>query len=119
MHGACAAGQYFKSARRSRWWGRTPGKPSGENEEEIDIVALNSASKEILFGECKWRNAKVDTDVYASLKNKAAIVDWNMKHRKEHFAIFSKSGFTDRMAELAKEEKVCLFDLNALKKLSM
>jgi AAA+ ATPase superfamily predicted ATPase len=82
-----------------RWW---------EKEKEIDIVALNVKKKQILFGECKWSSKQVGTNVYRDLKKKTSSVRWEIGKRKEFFILFSKSGFTKDMIELAKQEKVFL-----------
>ena len=76
--------------------------------EEIDLVATNYHTNEILFGEVKWSNKQVGTNIYEDLKKKAQAVEWGKKGRKEYFAIFSKSGFTKDMAELAEKDKVFL-----------
>lgn len=85
-----------------RWWDRN---------EEIDLVALNQHTHEILFGEVKWSNKPVGTNIYEGLKAKAAKVEWRKKKkvRKEYFALFGKSGFTPDMIKKAKDEKVILF----------
>ncbi|MFQ6130350.1 MAG: ATP-binding protein [Candidatus Hadarchaeaceae archaeon] len=83
-----------------RWW---------HKDTEIDAVALNEQTKEILFVECKWRD-KVDIEkVLHELKEKADFVDWRKKRRKEYYAIFAKS-FRERI----EEENVLLFDLKDL-----
>lgn len=82
-----------------KWW---------DKNEEIDVVGLNESTKEILFGEVKWSNKKVGTDIYRELKRKAELVDWNKEDRKERFILFSKSDFTKDMKELAKTENVAL-----------
>jgi AAA+ ATPase superfamily predicted ATPase len=83
-----------------RWWDRN---------EEIDLVAWNRMTQEILFGEVKWSNKPVGTNIYEELKEKAHQVEWGKKSRKEYFALFSKSGFTSEMIKKAREEKVFLF----------
>lgn len=83
-----------------RWWDRN---------EEIDLLALNRSTGEILFGEVKWSNKPLGTNVYEDLKAKSQKVEWGKKQRREHFALFSKSGFTPDMIKIAKEEKVILF----------
>lgn len=98
------------------WWGKDPSKPKNKNMEEIDAVAINEKTKNILFAECKWTNAKVGIDLYINLKRKARLVQWHNEDRKEHFALFSKAGFTEEMEELAKKEHVLLFDLKAIEK---
>ena len=83
-----------------RWWDRN---------EEIDVVALNRRTNEILFGEVKWSNKKVGIDIYENLKRKSEIVDWGKGITKKHFALFSKSGFTNDMLAIGRKEKVYLF----------
>ena len=99
-----------------RWWGRDQNKPKGMNDEEIDVVAIGKRSDDILFAECKWSNAKVGIEIFNDLKRKARLVQWRNANRKECFALFSKSGFTDAMKRAAKEEDVMLFDLEAIEK---
>ncbi len=96
------------------WWGRNPEKPKGFNEEEIDIVAINNKTGNILFAECKWTNSDVGTGVYSDLKRKSKLVQWHNDSRKEYYAIFSKSGFTDEMKKVAGEEDTRLFDLREM-----
>lgn len=38
-------------------WGKFRGEP-GKNDYEIDLTAINSNTKEILFCECKWQKIK-------------------------------------------------------------
>ena len=104
----------FGIDRIGNWWGRDPSKPNGLNEEEIDIVAINDKTKDILFAECKWTNSKVGPDTYEELKRKGGLVQWHNDSRKEHYALFSKAGFTEEMEKAAKKEKVMLFDLDAI-----
>ena len=80
-----------------RWW---------DKNEEIDLVALNTPTNEILFGEVKWSNKPVGTNIYEDLKAKAKKVEWGKHNRKEFFALFSKSGFTQGIKDLAKAEGV-------------
>jgi len=107
------AGAYTSAGR---WWGSDPGRNSSGNQEEIDAVAINKKSMDILFAECKWSSAKVGVDVYGELKRKAKLVQWRNQDRKEHYALFSKAGFTDGMKDAAKKEGIMLFDLDALEK---
>jgi AAA+ ATPase superfamily predicted ATPase len=103
------AGQWqdriFVFERVGKWWG-----PNAE----IDLVAFNSRTKDILFGECKWSDKLVGTDIYETLKKRARLVVWHLAGRREHFILFSKSGFTEHMKELAKKEKVILVEKDKL-----
>ena len=88
----------FRFTKIGSWWHR---------DNEIDLVALNETTKEILFAECKWQNKKVGIKVYDELKEKSNLVNWNNEERKEYFALFSKAGFTQGL----NPDKVLLFDL--------
>lgn len=92
-----------------RWWDRN---------EEIDLIALNSRTNEILFGEVKWSNKPIGTNIYEGLKRKSQRVKWGKKNRKEYFALFSKAGFTPDMKKAAKKEGVYLFKKDKLVHLS-
>ena len=83
----------FVFDKAGRWW---------NNEQEIDIVAFDSGSKDILFGECKYWQGKVGLSVLQALEEKAAAVEWNKAGRREHFILFAENGFT---AELRREAK--------------
>jgi len=85
------------------WWSR--------KGDEIDVVAVNKKSKEILFCECKWRNRNVDWGIVEELKQKAQLVDWYNKIRKERFLVVSKSGFTKSCLEKMNDEKILHWDL--------
>ncbi|MBL7170936.1 MAG: ATP-binding protein [Candidatus Omnitrophica bacterium] len=88
-----------------RWWDRN---------EEIDLVALNSKTNEILFSEVKWSNKPIGTNIYEDLKKKSQRVEWGKKNRKEYFALFSKAGFTPEMKKAAKKENIYLFHMDKL-----
>jgi len=88
-----------------RWW---------DKDKEIDLVATNYHTNEILFGEVKWSNKQVGTNIYEDLKKKVQAVEWGKKDRKEYFAIFSKAGFTKDMVELAEKDKVFLIHKDEL-----
>lgn len=79
-----------------RWW---------SNNEEIDIVGLDTTGNKIIFGECKYyTNKKMDVDVYFNLKEKAKHVIWKNENRKEKYILFSINGFTKELIELAQKE---------------
>ncbi len=105
----------FEIEKAGRWWGRDTSRKRGMNEEEIDVVALNNNTKNILFAECKWSSNKVGSSIYNNLKRKAEIVEWHNNDRKEYFALFSKVGFTEEMKKIAEQDNVLLFDLKTIK----
>ena len=95
----------FAFERIGRYW---------DSEQEIDVVGLNSSEKKIIFGECKWTEKPVGTNIYEDLKNKTAKVEWNKGDRKEYYILFSKSGFTEDMLKLAKNDGVFLAEKDVL-----
>ena len=95
----------FPFERAGRWW---------DKNEEIDIVALNASNKEILFGEIKWSNKQVGTNILEDLKRKSKTVDWHNGIRKEHYLLCSKSGFTKDMIDLARSGKILLIHKDKL-----
>jgi AAA+ ATPase superfamily predicted ATPase len=85
-----------------RWW---------YGEDEIDIVGLAPDADRILFGECKWTSAPVGHTLVAQLREKAERVRWGPDSRAEEFALFSKSGFVDGLAEDV-DDNWSLYDLD-------
>ena len=69
-----------------RWWGNDPQKKC---QIEIDIMGEQDSGT-ALFGECKWRNEKVDTDVLETLVYRSRL----FRYTKIQLYLFSKSGFT-------------------------
>ena len=110
------SGAIFHVDRVGNWYGKDPEKPKGMNREEIDVVAIGNKSRDILFAECKWQNEPVGISVYSELKRKARLVQWHNSGRREHYALFSKSGFTEETKMLARAEGSMLFDLEAIEK---
>ena len=75
-------------------------------DTEIDVMAVDHQNKRIFAGECKYHTKPVDAPVYFTLKEK---VDGAAEIRKAYpgydviFGVFSKSSFTQRMLDAAKE----------------
>lgn len=93
----------LRVSKIGKWWA---------SDKEIDIVGLNSNSKEILFAECKWQE-KVDVKkVLLELQKKAEFVSWNKGSRREYYALFAKS-----FREKVSVKGVFLFDLKDIEEL--
>lgn len=90
----------FVPDKAARWW---------DNQNEIDIVAVNEAESKIAFAEAKWSARPADIDLYYDLKKKAVNVIWKNNQRKEFFVFFCKGGFTREFVKLAEKDKVKLF----------
>jgi len=100
----------FDFEKIGTWWGYKR-EQNERKTMEIDVVALNEKTKDILFVECKWQNKVNAKKILYELKEKSKFVDWHNEKRKEHYAIFAKS-FKGKI----KEKNVYCFDLNDLKK---
>ncbi|MBI5527300.1 MAG: DUF234 domain-containing protein, partial [Deltaproteobacteria bacterium] len=87
--------------RIGRWWSK---------DAEIDLVAFDEDEGTAWFGECKWSRKKVGEDIYRDLVRKSALVDWKTGTREDRFILFGRSGFTDGMERIAKEENCVLVD---------
>ena len=102
----------IKSTNIGNWWGFYR-----ENKErkvsEIDIVAFNENTKDIIFGECKWQENVDPTNVLNTLKERAGLVQWNNKNRKEYYVLFAKT-FKQKKKRV---ENVILLDLKGLEKI--
>ena len=69
-----------------RWWGNDPVEKS---RAEIDIMGEQD-KETALFGECKWRNEKVDLGVLETLMKRGRL----FSYKNVHYFLFSKAGFT-------------------------
>jgi AAA+ ATPase superfamily predicted ATPase len=78
----------FLPQRIGRWWAR---------DQEIDLVALNQETEDILFGECKWTQQPIGIDVLKALYHKARQVKWRQDTRREWFVLFSRAGFQETL----------------------
>ncbi|MCX5733275.1 MAG: ATP-binding protein [candidate division NC10 bacterium] len=90
----------FPLHRVGHWW---------DDQAEIDVVGLNEEANAILFGEVKWSERPIGTDIYRNLLEKARRVAWGKAGRREVFALFSRSGFTPEMRRVARQENALLF----------
>ena len=93
-------------------WGKIPRAEKGKNTYEIDICAINDRTKDILFGECKWKSQVNARSILSELKEKARHVHWHNDKRKEYYVLFAKS-----FKEKINEKNVYLFDLSDIGRL--
>ena len=82
----------FIPQRVGHWWNK---------DQEIDLVALNQETREVLFGEVKWTQQPIGIDVLKSLYAKVQQVKWHPEERKEWFILFSRSGFQSALLDRA------------------
>ena len=77
-----------------------------DGNTEIDVMAIDHQNKKIFAGECKYHVKPVDAPVYFALKekvNQAAEIHKAFSGYDILYGVFSKSGFTQRMNDIAQE----------------
>jgi AAA+ ATPase superfamily predicted ATPase len=101
---------FFKDFRVGRrWWYK---------DVEIDILCTDPkpGSKEILFGECKWKDDVRVRSILGQLQEKVPFVKWHNEERKETFAVFARS-FREKITQWQGHEVHC-FDLQDIEALT-
>jgi hypothetical protein len=92
----------FLPERSGSFWSR---------QTQVDVVAINWRTKDILLGECKWGQAPVGRDVIQALFNKTSKVLPGSATWRVHYAFFARQGFTEAAQTLAAEHKALLVAL--------
>ncbi len=103
----CQTGKFiFTPSRIGSFW-----QNDSKTNTEIDVCAVDTVHQTLFFGECKYHKHEIDADVYFSLLEK---VKNNAEIQKAYpnytliYGIFSKSGFTDRLCELSKNNSALI-----------
>ena len=97
----CRKGQIdFAPSRIGSYW-----RNDNEGDTEIDVAAVDNQHKRLFLGECKYHAKPVDVAVYAALQEKGQSKELTaaFKGYEIVYGLFSKSGFTDRLVEMAAE----------------
>ncbi|PLS31828.1 ATPase [Bifidobacterium margollesii] len=87
----------FLMLESGRWWGADP---HTRRQEEIDIMATGEDPDVALFGECKWKNARVGMEDLKTLRRQSQI----FRYERNEYYLFSKSGFTDDLLRVAETD---------------
>ena len=92
----------FHFSQIGRWW---------DGKNEIDIAAIDPEGNNLILGECKYWQEPVGANIFRELERKAGSVDWRKNARQVWYVLFSASGFTGELKEIAAErEDLLLFD---------
>lgn len=86
----------FAAGQIGRWWGNNA---KARRQEEIDLMSVSG--DKALFGECKWRNEKVDCHVLERLLERGELFHYPEKY----YYIFSKSGFQDEILQYSRQKE--------------
>ena len=91
-----------------KWWGNNPALKA---QDDVDILILNKAKDMAVFCECKFKNSKFDlqdlNDVLDSMKIFPSL-------KEKWIYVFSKSGWTSSVEEVAKENNASLITVEDL-----
>lgn len=108
----------FRYARMGRWTGKTTVRdknaPNGLRiaDTEIDLLGIGKDEKVYLVGECKFKNVSFDYSDY--LDTMAKLTPFKEK-AQFFYALFSESGFDEKVIEEAEKEKCLqLYDLQKI-----
>ena len=76
---------------------------------QVDVVAINRSEQIALLGEARWTSRPLGTEVLHELQAKSkgipALEGWHI-----HYALFSRSGFTEALQQEAKRQHILLFE---------
>lgn len=107
----------FRFAKMGRWFGKTTVRDkNSENglriaDTEIDLLAIGSGSKEYLVGECKFKKSPFSYSEYLDVKAKLTPIK---EKAKFYYALFSESGFDEKVVNEAAMENLNLYDLEEI-----
>lgn len=77
------------------WW--------GAGDVEIDVVAINETGAVTAAGSCKWTNEPMDMREYAALQK--ALGTAGLDGGDPHHFLFARSGFSERLQQLAAHQE--------------
>lgn len=103
----------FRYQKMGRWFGKTTVRVPGENEEyriaetEIDALGVSVDQKQYLVGECKFKKSPF---TYEEYRNTAAKLASLKKNHDFFYALFSASGFDEKLKACA-DNSISLYDL--------
>lgn len=80
-------------------------------QAQVDVIAINWRTKDILLGECKWGNQAVNHEVIETLVAKTEKVVPGEFPWRIHYACFARHGFTTKARTVAANHSVSLITL--------
>ena len=104
----------FRYAKMGRWAGKTTVRDDSAAsglriaETEIDLLCIDKDAKEYLVGECKFKKTPFSYSEYLDTLAKLAP---QKEHTKFHYALFSESGFDEKIVAEAEKNNTRLYPL--------
>lgn len=97
-----AAGELpFMATQFGKWWGNDP---IARERTDIDVIAADSLSKQILIGECKWRNSFNETEAVERLRGRAGLIRGYLPETAQ-FVLFSKNEVGESIRNRYREDE--------------
>ena len=107
----------FRYAKMGRWMGKTTVRdekaPGGLRvaETEIDLLCIDQEAKQYLVGECKFKKSPFS---YGEYLDTLAKLEPMKKDAEFYYALFSESGFEQKVIDCAQSNQTRLFDLEQI-----
>ena len=104
----------FRYAKMGRWAGKTTVRDDSAAsglriaETEIDLLCIDKDAKEYLVGECKFKKTPFSYSEYLDTLAKLAP---QKEHAQFHYALFSESGFDEKIIAEAEKNNTQLYPL--------
>lgn len=95
----------FLPERTGSFWSR---------KAQVDVVAVNWRTKDILLGECKWGQKPVGRKVVQTLLDKTDNILPGSATWQVHYVFFARQGFTEAAQSLAAEHDAMLVTLEQI-----
>lgn len=98
------------------WWGTENFKKGSENihqSADIDVVGISDVDKTAVIGECKFKNEKIDKNIYDTLVRRSSVISG--KYRIIRYLFFSLNGYTDWF-DTINDDSIVLLTLDDLYK---
>ena len=107
----------FRYAKMGRWMGKTTVRdesmPKGVRiaESEIDLLCISADAKQYLLGECKLKTRPFSYSEYLDTLAKLSSLK---KEAKFYYALFSESGFDEKIIEEASGNNTMIYTLEQI-----
>lgn len=85
----------FTATSFGSWWGTDPKE---KTQADFDVVAANRSGKQIILGECKWKNNISDIEEIQKLISKEHLLS---EYKSRYYYLFSKVPFTKEAMKMA------------------
>lgn len=98
------------------WWG-TESLQDNEGKwytqsADVDVVGLSVSDRKMVVGECKFKNDKIDKNIYETLVRRAKAIP--CKYPVTQYLLFSLSGYTEWIEQHVDRNSVVLLTLDDL-----